>query len=89
LICQYEREIGTGARCSGIFPLPAYPAGERVARIISANRLHPFPPAGQAGRCDSRIEPVACGEEQGQADDSSAIIEIVRREGQHTGIEEE
>jgi hypothetical protein len=42
----------------------------------------------QAGRCDSRIEPVACGEEQWQTDDSSEIIEIARREGQHIAVDE-
>lgn len=35
----------------------------------------------QAARIDSRIEPIACGEQQWQRDDSSAIIEIARREG--------
>jgi len=33
-------------------------------------------------KTDSRIEPVACGEKQWQEDDSSAIIEIARREGE-------
>ena len=31
---------------------------------------------------DSRIEPIPCGERQWLEDDSSAIIEIARREGQ-------
>ena len=31
---------------------------------------------------DSRIEPIAVGERQYETDDSSAIIEIARREGQ-------
>jgi hypothetical protein len=35
-----------------------------------------------AARTDSRIEPVAVGEQQYHQDDSSAIIEIARREGQ-------
>ena len=35
-----------------------------------------------AARTDSRIEPIACGERQWREDDSSAIIEIARREGQ-------
>lgn len=35
-----------------------------------------------AGRTDSRIEPIPCGERQYVEDDSSAIIEIARREGQ-------
>lgn len=34
-----------------------------------------------AGRTDSRIEPIPCGEKQWQEDDSSAIVEIARREG--------
>lgn len=36
-----------------------------------------------AGRTDNRIEPVACGLKQWSEDDSSMIIEIARREGQH------
>jgi predicted nucleotidyltransferase len=35
-----------------------------------------------AARMDSRIEPIAVGECQFQEDDSSAIVEIARREGQ-------
>ena len=35
-----------------------------------------------AAHIDSRIEPVAVGEQQYMTDDSSAIIEIARREGQ-------
>jgi predicted nucleotidyltransferase len=35
-----------------------------------------------AARTDSRIEPIPVGERQYQEDDSSAIIEIARREGQ-------
>ncbi|MBE3065606.1 MAG: nucleotidyltransferase domain-containing protein [Spirochaetes bacterium] len=35
-----------------------------------------------AARTDSRIEPVPCGERQWLEDQSSAIIEIARREGQ-------
>lgn len=34
-----------------------------------------------AARTDSRIEPIPCGEQQWKEDDSSAIIEIARREG--------
>jgi hypothetical protein len=30
---------------------------------------------------DSRIEPIACGENEWEADDSRLILEIVRREG--------
>jgi len=40
-----------------------------------------------AGRTDSRIEPIACGEKQWLEDDSSAIIEIARREGEIVRIE--
>jgi len=39
-----------------------------------------------AGRTDSRIEPIACGEKQWQEDDSSAIIEIARREGERVNL---
>jgi len=35
---------------------------------------------------DSRIEPVAVGERQYEEDDSSAIIEIARREGQRISL---
>jgi uncharacterized protein len=35
-----------------------------------------------AARTDSRIEPIPCGSRQWQEDDSSAIIEIARREGE-------
>jgi hypothetical protein len=35
-----------------------------------------------AGRTDSRIEPIPVGEKQFTDDDSNAIIEIARREGQ-------
>jgi predicted nucleotidyltransferase len=35
-----------------------------------------------AARVDSRIEPIPCGERQWEEDDSSAIIEIARREGE-------
>ena len=35
-----------------------------------------------AARVDSRIEPVAVGQSQYEVDDSSAIIEIARREGE-------
>ncbi len=34
-----------------------------------------------AARTDSRIEPTAVGQHQFEEDDSSAIIEIARREG--------
>jgi predicted nucleotidyltransferase len=40
-----------------------------------------------AGKTDSRIEPIACGEKQWLEDDSSAIIEIARREGEIVRIE--
>jgi len=35
-----------------------------------------------AARTDSRIEPIPVGQHQFEGDDSSAIIEIARREGQ-------
>ena len=35
-----------------------------------------------AARTDSRIEPIAVGVQQYEEDDSSAIVEIARREGQ-------
>lgn len=41
-----------------------------------------------AARTDSRIEPIPVGERQYQEDDSSAIIEIARREGQVISLQE-
>jgi hypothetical protein len=35
-----------------------------------------------AGRTDSRIEPIPCGERQWQEDGATPIVEIARREGQ-------
>jgi len=35
-----------------------------------------------AARSDSRLEPIPCGERQWVEDDSSAIVEIARREGE-------
>lgn len=37
-------------------------------------------------RSDSRIEPIPVGERQWQEDDTSAIIEIARREGQEISL---
>ncbi len=34
-----------------------------------------------AARTDNRIEPIPCGEKQWEDDDSSAIVEIARRQG--------
>lgn len=42
-----------------------------------------------AARTDNRIEPIPCGERQWRDDESSAIIEIARREGQHIAITED
>lgn len=41
-----------------------------------------------AARTDSRIEPIAVGQRQFEEDDSSAIIEIARREGHVVWLEE-
>ncbi|MBI3303560.1 MAG: nucleotidyltransferase domain-containing protein [Deltaproteobacteria bacterium] len=41
-----------------------------------------------AARTDSRIEPIPCGERQWQADDSSAIVEVARREGERIDPED-
>jgi len=35
-----------------------------------------------AAKSDSRIEPIPCGERQWDEDDTSAIVEIARREGE-------
>ncbi len=42
-----------------------------------------------AARADSRIEPIPCGEQQWQEDDSSAIVEIARREGERIVLSEQ
>lgn len=34
-----------------------------------------------AGQTDSRIEPIACGEQEWEKDDTRLIIEVARREG--------
>ena len=39
-----------------------------------------------AARTDNRIEPIPCGEQQWFEDDTSAIIEIARREGETVTI---
>ena len=41
-----------------------------------------------AARTDSRIEPIPCGEKQWVEDDSSAIIEMARREGKRVNAQE-
>ena len=41
-----------------------------------------------AARTDSRIEPIPVGEQQYETDDSSAIIETARREGQRIPLTE-
>jgi predicted nucleotidyltransferase len=41
-----------------------------------------------AARTDSRIEPIPVGMRQFETDDSSAIIEIARREGQKVSLAE-
>ncbi len=41
-----------------------------------------------AARIDSRIEPIPCGERRWQEDDSSAIVEIARREGERVELAE-
>jgi predicted nucleotidyltransferase len=41
-----------------------------------------------AAETDSRIEPIPCGERQWAEDDSSAIIEIARREGERVSAGE-
>jgi len=42
-----------------------------------------------AAQTDSRIEPIMCGERQWHEDDSSAIIEIARRQGEKIILPEE
>jgi predicted nucleotidyltransferase len=39
-----------------------------------------------AARSDSRIEPVPCGEKQWREDDSNAIVEIARRNGERVSV---
>lgn len=42
-----------------------------------------------AAHTDNRIEPIPCGERQWREDETSAIIEIARREGQMVVIAED
>ena len=42
-----------------------------------------------AARSDSRIEPIPCGERQWIEDNSSAIVEIARREGESISLPEQ
>ncbi len=42
-----------------------------------------------AARSDSRIEPIPCGERQWIEDNSSAIVEIARREGETINLSEQ
>ncbi|MBI1802273.1 MAG: nucleotidyltransferase domain-containing protein [Chloroflexi bacterium] len=53
---------------------PAFDGGCRRSDIDLLWRL--------AASSDSRIEPIPCGERQWLEDDTSAIIEIARREGE-------
>jgi predicted nucleotidyltransferase len=39
-----------------------------------------------AGRTDSRIEPIPCGERQWLEDNESVIIEVARREGRRIAL---
>ncbi len=67
---------GTAHRWSDIDLLVVSPVFDGVRRDEDVNRLWRL-----AGRLDSRIEPIPCGERQWAEDDSSAIIEIARLEG--------
>jgi predicted nucleotidyltransferase len=58
---------------------PQYDAGIRHDDAALLWRL--------AAKVDSRIEPIPCGERQWVEDDSRAIIEIARREGQRIAAE--
>ena len=39
-----------------------------------------------AAHTDSRIEPVPCGEKQWREDDSIAVVELARRQGQRINV---
>jgi hypothetical protein len=43
----------------------------------------------QAARTDSRIEPIACGEKEWEADNTRVILEIARKEGERIVLDEE
>jgi len=78
-----SQAVGTADRWSDIDLLVVSPQfdGPRTRRDI--NLLW-----RQAARIDSRIEPIACGERQWQQDDSSAVVEIARREGTQVVVDE-
>lgn len=41
----------------------------------------------QASRSDTRIEPVPCGDQQWEQDDSSPVVELARREGTRVDVD--
>jgi len=67
---------GTATEDSDIDLLVVSPHFDRSRKRRDVNMLW-----RAAARTDLRIEPIPCGEKQWETDDSSAIIEIARREG--------
>jgi uncharacterized protein len=77
-----SRTVGTSGPWSDIDLLVVSPRFDGPLNRQDVNFLW-----RQAARIDSRIEPIACGEQQWQRDDASAIIEIARREGTQIAVE--
>ena len=73
---------GNTHKCSDIDVMVVSPLYDRPRTREDRMRL-----ACLAFNVDSRIEPLACGLKQWNEDDSSMIIEIARREGQHIQAE--
>jgi predicted nucleotidyltransferase len=74
---------GESGQWSDIDLLVVSPQYDRERRREDINLLRRV-----AAHTDSRIEPIPVGQQQYLTDDSSAIIEIARREGQIIPIEE-
>jgi predicted nucleotidyltransferase len=72
-----SQATGTAHKWSDIDLLVVSPQFDAMRDRSSANLLWRL-----AAQVDSRIEPIPCGSLQWREDDSSAIIEIARRQGE-------
>jgi predicted nucleotidyltransferase len=72
-----SQALGSADKWSDIDLLVVSPRFDKIQQRSDINFLWHI-----AARTDSRIEPIPVGQRQYQTDDSSAIIEIARREGQ-------
>jgi predicted nucleotidyltransferase len=72
-----SQATGQAHKWSDIDLLVVAPQFDAMRDRSSANLLWRL-----AARVDSRIEPIPCGSRQWREDDSSAIVEIARRQGE-------